>query len=32
MNRLDKIAILLGVGLNLVVASLVIFASTNYIA
>ena len=32
MNRKDKLAIFLGIGLNIVVAGLIIFASTNYIA
>jgi len=32
MTKQDKIAIIVGLGLNLTVASIVIFASINYIA
>jgi len=32
MSKQDKIAIILGIGLNIVVAGIVLFAATNYIA
>ncbi len=32
MNNQDKIAIIIGIGLNLVVASIVLFALTKYTA
>jgi len=32
MNNQDKIAIIIGIGLNLIVASIVIIALTNYVA
>jgi len=31
MSKADKIAIFFGIGLNVIVAGLVIFASTNYL-
>jgi len=32
MNNQDRIAIIVGIGLNLIVASIVLIALTNYIA
>jgi len=32
MNNQDKIAIIIGIGLNLLVASIVVIVFTNYIA
>lgn len=32
MNKTDKIAIFFGIGLNAVVAGIVIFAATNFVA